>query len=168
MGLWLVAVVSWRLLDGCWDGCSYLPEAVGLNGNVMPRALKLTPGKMASDLQIPWHNCCCCAIPNFVCSNFPLSGVLTKTLQGQCRHRVRKRGTGDWGTHRVGLQHLRPDVKMERVNAGTVANNTTNGPLAGVCAISAAETSLAVVAVVARGRLCRWGRGRKWGGARCG
>ena len=42
LDLWLVALISWRLL-GTLEMC-------------MPRALKMTPRKMASDLQIPWHN----------------------------------------------------------------------------------------------------------------
>ena len=66
MDLWLVAVISCGLLDGCLGGSSYFPEAVGLLGTLepfRPRALTMTPRQMASDLQIPRHNLAhfCCA-----------------------------------------------------------------------------------------------------------
>ena len=51
--LWLVADNCSRLLDGC----SYFLEAVvGNNGNVHAQSAENDALKMATDLQIPWHN----------------------------------------------------------------------------------------------------------------
>ena len=41
VGLWLVAVISWRLLDGCLAGCCYFLEASGHNG--FPRSPPFSP-----------------------------------------------------------------------------------------------------------------------------
>ena len=83
MGLWLAAVVAWRPLDGCLDGCSYFLDASGCLslGTMelrMPRAIPMTTRKMASDLQMPRHNLAhflLCPIVPFQISpvpNFPL------------------------------------------------------------------------------------------------
>ena len=44
---------SWRLLDGCLNGGSYSWRLLGTMETCIPRELKMTPGKMASDLKIP-------------------------------------------------------------------------------------------------------------------
>ena len=51
MVAWMVALISWRLL--------------GTMAMCVRRALKMTPRKMASDLQIPWHN-----LAHFCCAKF--------------------------------------------------------------------------------------------------
>ena len=59
MVAWIVALVSWRLW-GTMEMC-------------MPRELKMTSRKMASDLQIPWHNLAHFCVPNFAIPNFACS-----------------------------------------------------------------------------------------------
>ena len=39
-GLWLLAVIPWRPLDGCLDGCPYFLEVVGHNGDVHGKRAK--------------------------------------------------------------------------------------------------------------------------------
>ena len=61
MGLWLVAGISLRLL--------------GTREPRVPRALNMTPGKKASDLQTPWHSLalfCCAKFCPFL-SPFPVA-----------------------------------------------------------------------------------------------
>ena len=40
VGLWLIAAISWRLLDGCFGGGSYYLVAVAHNGNVRTKSAK--------------------------------------------------------------------------------------------------------------------------------
>ena len=68
LGLWLL-VISWRLLDGCghffWRLGPCGARCPGTMGMCMPRALKMTPTKTVSDLQMPWH-----ILAHFCCAKF--------------------------------------------------------------------------------------------------
>ena len=52
-----------QLLNGCLDGCSYVPEAVGHNGTVHAKSTTSDAYKMASDMKTTRHNLAhfCCA-----------------------------------------------------------------------------------------------------------
>ena len=92
MGLWLVAVVSWRLLGGCLDGCSYFLEAsecllLGTMEMCMPKALKMTPKKwLTSRLFFFLGN----HVPG-ICPPIP-SPPIPSPFQSQGMH-----GAGMWG-----------------------------------------------------------------------
>ena len=117
MGLWLVAVV-------CLDGCSCFLEASGrlLLGPMemrMPRALEMTPGKMASALQMPRHNLAhfrraklCHSkfspVPNFPLPRYALS---TPSRQAAVRATPRRNGHGRGvcvGARRNGWSRVQP------------------------------------------------------------
>ena len=63
-GLWLVAVISQRLVDGCLDGCS-VSWSVGHNGDVHAKRAKNESQKNGFGPQIPWHN-----LAHFCCAKF--------------------------------------------------------------------------------------------------
>ena len=65
-GYYYLQAFGWLLLfprglEPAWS----VPVEQTATGTCMPRALTLTPGKMAADLKIPWHN-----LALFLCQNF--------------------------------------------------------------------------------------------------